>query len=68
MTNNEKIKQLIKRYGLSHRELSALVLQPADSTRAWTCRPDRARFTVVSAGTVKLLQLQIKDKGIKPVQ
>ncbi len=68
MDNNQKMADIMRQYGLSHKRLAEILMTTPDTTRAWTCNPKSTRYRKVSDQTLKLLKMLIAAGRYKKVE
>ena len=66
MSNNQELTRLMAKYKLSQAKISELLLIGVSTVASWTVKPESKRFRNMPDCMLKLLQLQIKDKRLKP--
>jgi len=57
----------MERYGLSYSDVSSYTLVARNTVYSWTAAPESSKRRAMPDSILLLLELQIKQHGLKPV-
>jgi DNA-binding transcriptional regulator YiaG len=65
VSNNDELKSIMERYGLTKEQISELTNSSVHTVTAWLSSSNAKKYRNMTDRAMKLLKFEIRDQGLK---